>query len=118
MLTLVFTGCKTETSQVTVYVEDKTGEPMADHYVFYADYASIILDAALPSPESLLTDVSDCWEVGKTNKAGSVTFNIPLSVAKLKYSFITYDEGTFEWVQKDVELRRGVNETVVLVVNR
>ena len=118
MLTMVFTGCKTETSQVTVYVEDTLGIPVSGRYVFYADEASIVLDGLFPSPEELITDTEDCWEVAKTNEAGIVQINISLSVSKLKYHFMVYDAGTNKWLEKIVELRRGINDEISFTVNR
>lgn len=118
MFAIVLTGCKTERSKVTVTVEDSLGLPVAQRYVFYADYATLITDAIAPSPEELATGVSDVWEVATTNAAGFVTLDISLSVSKLKYSFMVYDMGTKEWKEKTVELRRGVNEEINFVVNQ
>ena len=83
MFAIVLTGCKTERSKVTVTVEDSLGLPVAQRYVFYADYATLISDAIAPSPEELATGVSDVWEVATTNAAGFVTLDISLSVSKL-----------------------------------
>lgn len=118
MFTLVFTGCKVENSKVTVSVKDTVGEPVNKCPVFYADYASIIWDAVLPSPEQLITNIDDCWEYAETNTQGTVTLNIPLAVSKLKYCFAVYDQGSHEWITKDVELVRGVNEEIEFVVNK
>ena len=118
LMTMFFTGCKTERSTVTVHVEDTAGVPIANRYVFYADWASIIIDAALPSPEELATNVSDCWDVAQTNNYGEVVIPIKLSVAKLKYRFMVYDDGIHDWVAKDVTLRRGVNDEISFVVNK
>lgn len=118
MFAIVLTGCKTERSKVTVTVEDALGLPVAQRYVFYADYATLITDAIAPSPEELATGVSDVWEVATTNAAGFVTLDISLSVSKLKYCFMVYDMGTKDWKEKTVELRRGVNEEINFVVNQ
>lgn len=118
MFAIVLTGCKTERSKVTVTVEDSLGLPVAQRYVFYADYATLITDAIAPSPEELATGVSDVWEVATTNAAGFVTLDISLSVAKLKYCFMVYDMGSKDWKEKTVELRRGVNEEINFVVNQ
>ena len=118
LLTLVFTGCKVETSKVTVSVEDKLGTPLANRYVFYIDYATYILSEAFPSPEELATGVSEDWEVAKTNAYGTVELEIRLGVSKLQYCFVTYDMGTMKWVEKDVELKRGQNADIEFVVNQ
>ena len=112
MLTLVFTGCKTETSTVTVYVEDALELPVARRAVFYADWASIIIDGIAPSPDELITGESDVWEYVTTDAMGVATIKISLSVSKLKYQFMVWDEGTKGWKEKTVELRRGVNEEI------
>lgn len=116
MLTMVFTGCKTETSTITVYVEDDMGLPVAQRPVFYADYASLIIGAVLPSPEELAYDTNDAWEYATTNALGIAKVQISLSVSKLKYKFMVWDEGTRGWKDKTVELRRGINEEIDLKV--
>jgi len=118
LLTLAFTGCKVETSKVTVSVTDKAGAPLADRYVFYADAVSVILDAAMPSPEELITDTSDAWEVASTNAQGVVELSINLGVNKLSYCFMTYDYGKLDWEMQTVELHRGKNADVVLKINK
>ena len=118
LLTMVFTGCKTEISKVTVHVEDTQGAPVANRAVFYADWASLIIGEVLPSPEELVTDINDSWEYAETNAAGNVEIQIPLSVSKLKYQFMVYDLGSFEWKDETVDLRRGQNEEIKLVVNK
>lgn len=116
MLTLVFTGCKTETSTVTVYVEDASQLPVAQRYVFYADYASIIIGELLPSPEELISGGSDVYSYAVTNALGLATIKIPLSVSKLKYQFLVWDNGTNGWKDKTVEIHRGVNEEITFQV--
>lgn len=118
MMAIAFTGCKTETSTVTVAVEDFNGAPVANCPIIYADYATIILDAAIPSPEELILDTEDCWEFAQTNAQGTVKLQISLSVSKLKYRFMAYDSGANKWVGQDIELHRGVNEDIKFVVNR
>ena len=118
LMTLALTGCKTETSKVSIYVEDSLGLPVANRYVFYADYASIVISEVLPSPEALALETEDCWEVASTNAVGVVNLNIPLAVAKLKYRFIVYDAGSNDWVINDVELQRGKNEDITFKVNK
>ncbi len=118
LLTLVFTGCKTEDSKVTVNVHDTLGVPVANRYVLYADYASIITEEILPSPEALLTDIPDYYEYAQTNAAGSVVIPMSLSVSKIKYYFTVFDEGSNKWIDKTVELKRGVNEEINFEVNK
>lgn len=118
VLTVTFTGCKTETSKVTITVEDTAGAPVDKCPIIYADYASIILDLALPSPESLATGIPEGWEYAETNAYGTVVLNIPLSVSKLKYSFNAYDRGTNNWVDTAVVIHRGVNEEITFRVNK
>lgn len=118
LMALAFTGCKVETSEVTISVEDKLGTPLKDRYVFYADVVSVVLDAALPSPEELVTDMSDAWDVAKTNAYGVVTLKIDLGVKELSYYFMTYDYGKMDWEIKTVKLERGKNADIELVVNQ
>lgn len=118
VLAIVLTGCKTKTSEVSVYVESELGVPVQNCPVFYADYASIILSDILPSPEELATDTQDCWEVVMTGSDGIAKIKIDLSVAKMKYEFMVYDAGKFEWKVKDVELQRGKNDEIKFVVTR
>lgn len=118
MLTLVFTGCKIENSNVTVSVEDTEGYPVANRGIFYSDLASIIIGELVPSPEELATGVSDVWEYAVTNRQGTVVIRIPLGVSKMKYEFLVWDEGAQQWITKEVELHRGENEEIRFVVNR
>ena len=119
MLTMVFTGCKVENSKVTVAVEDTTGVPVSGRYVFYADFASIIVGEVLPSPEQLITNIEDYWEYETTNAQGVATITIPLAVSKMTYRFMVYDEGSSDpWKYKDVSIHRGVNEEIKLVVSK
>ena len=118
MLTLVFTGCKIESSKVTVSVKDTVGAPVNNCPVIYADYATIVLDALVPSPEQLITNTEDCWEYASTNAQGTVTVDIILGVSSMKYRFGAYDSGKNDWVWKDVNLKRGVNDEVEIVVNK
>lgn len=116
MLTMVFTGCKTETSTITIYVQDSDELPVAQRSVFYADLASLIVGEILPSPEELAYDTNDAWECATTNALGIAKVQISLSVSKLKYKFMVWDEGKREWKDKTVELRRGINEEIELNV--
>ena len=118
LLTMVFTGCKTETSTVTVNVEDTMGMPVGNRYVFYADIASVIISDIAPSPEELINGMSDCWEYVQTNNYGTVNINIELSVKSLKYYFLVFDLGTNKWQEKTVTLQRGVNDEITFVVNK
>lgn len=119
MLTMVFTGCKVENSKVTVAVEDTNGAPVSGRYVFYADFASIIVGEVLPSPEQLITNIDDYWEYETTNAQGVATITIPLAVSKMTYRFMVYDEGSSDpWKYKDVSIHRGVNEEIKLVVSK
>lgn len=119
MLTMVFTGCKIENSTITVAVEDKAGAPISGQYVFYADYASIVIDAIAPSPDELISGVEDYWEYEKTDAQGVAHITIPMAVSKMKYRFMVYDGGSSSepWVYKDVEVHRGVNDEVKLVIS-
>jgi len=118
VLTVTFTGCKTETSKVSIHVEDYSGNPVDKCPILYADYVSIVLDFTLPSPESLVTDIPEGWEYAETNADGNVVLSIPLSVSKLKYSFNAYDRGTNNWVDTVVVIHRGVNEEITFRVNK
>lgn len=112
MLAMVFTGCKTETAKITVYVEDELGMPVAGSTVLYADYVSLIVDGVLPSPEELVTGMSDCFDEAVTNVYGMANIDITMSVSKLKYYFLVYNPGTQKWMDKTVELHRGQNEEI------
>ena len=118
MVALAFTGCKVETSEVTVTVTDKSGNPLPDRYVFYADVVSVAIEELAPSPEALLSETSDAWKEASTNGQGVVQLKINLSTGKLMYYFITYDFGANNWETKTVELHRGQNADVVLSVNK
>ena len=118
LLTIVFTGCKSEKSSVTIYVEDEMGVPVPNRYIFYADEASYIIDELLPSPDAMITNVNDSWEVAQTNAYGKVTIPISMSVDKMKYYFEVYDAGINKWIEKTPELVRGKDETIKFVVNR
>jgi len=72
----------------------------------------------MPSPQELLTDTSDAWEVASTNAQGVVELSINLGVNKLSYCFMTYDYGKMDWETKTVELHRGKNAEVELSINK
>ena len=118
VLAFAFTSCKLDNATVTVSVTDKEGSPVAFREVFYIDKASRILDVVLPpSPDELIGIDEGSWEYVKTNKSGTVTFKILMGVAKANYYFIVFDEGSKQWVEKEVTLQRGLNEQVDLEVN-
>lgn len=119
MLTMVFTGCKIENSTITVAVEDTAGTPVSGQYVFYADYATIGLNYVFPSPDELISGVEDYWEYKKTDAQGVAKITIPMALSKMTYRFAVYDEGSSSepWVYKDVEVHRGVNDEVKLVIS-
>ncbi len=118
MLTLVFTGCKIENSNVTVSVEDTAGVPVASRGIFYTDLATAVIDVILPSPTEMITGLSDSWDYAETNAQGTVVLPIPLAVSKMKYVFYVWDNGSMSWVTKEVELHRGQNEEIRFVVNK
>ena len=118
LLAVVFTGCKVETSEVTVSVVDTEGNPMANRDILYTDLASVILDATLPSPESLLTGIPEGWEYASTNAQGVVTIKIDMSVSKLTYYFEVFDYGSNKWVEEKLKLKKGEKAEVNFVVNK
>lgn len=118
MLAVVFTSCEVKTSEVTVSVVDTEGNPMNNREVLYTDMASLILDAALPSPESLVTGIPEGWEYATTNAQGIVTLKIDLGVKKLTYYFEVFDYGSNKWVENKLELKKGENAEVEFVVNK
>lgn len=120
VLAIVLTSCKFENTNVTVSVQDTEGAPVANRMVFYTDQASLILDVVLPpTPDELIgVEEGGSWLYVTTNKQGTVTFPIVMGVAKLKYYFIVFDEGSNQWVEKEVTLQRGVNETIEFEVNK
>ena len=120
VMAIAFTGCKVDDATVTVSVQDGAGTPLADRYVFYIDKASYIVGSVLPpTPTELLTGLDESgWEYAETNAQGTVKLKIEMAVAKAKFYFITFDFGTNKWVEKEVELQRGKNADVELVVNK
>jgi len=118
LLTLVFTGCKSEKSNVTVIVEDELGMAIANRHIFYTDEASYIIDELLPSPDAMVTNVNDSWEVAQTNAYGKVTLQISMSVDKMKYYFEVFDTGSNQWKEQTPQLVRGKDATIKFVVNR
>ena len=120
VMAIAFTGCKVDDATVTVSVQDGTGYPLKDRYVFYIDQASYIVGSVLPpTPTELLTGLDESgWEYASTNAQGTVTVKIEMAVAKAKFYFITYDFGTNKWAEKEVELQRGKNADVEFVVNK
>ncbi|MBR3647425.1 MAG: carboxypeptidase regulatory-like domain-containing protein [Paludibacteraceae bacterium] len=120
VLAIVLTSCKFENANVTVSVRDTEGAPVANRQVFYTDQASLILSVALPpSPEELLgIEETSAWEHVETNAQGTVSFQVMMGVAKLKYYFIVFDNGSKQWVQKEVTLQRGQNEQIDFEVNK
>ena len=120
VLAIVLTGCKFENANVTVYVGDKDGYPVAGRYVFYTDKASAILDVVLPaSPEELAgLEYDDVWDYEKTDRLGIAEFKILMGVAKMNYYFVVYDEGKKDWVTKEVTLKRGENEEIEFEVTK
>lgn len=115
-LMFTFQSCKVETSKVTVYVEDQLGMPVANRYVLYTDLASTIIDTAIPDPTDPLG--VDGYSYAQTNTAGYVTINIELAVKSLKYYFYVYDDGSKEWKEQSITLKRGENAELEFVVNR
>ena len=120
VMAVAFTGCKVDNATVSVSVKDTAGTPLADRYVFYIDKASYIAGSVLPpTPTELLTGIDESgWEYASTNAQGTVKLQIQMAVSKASYYFITYDLGTFKWAEKEVELQRGKNDEVELVVNK
>lgn len=120
VMAIAFTSCKIENATVAAHVEDTAGAPVADRYIFYIDKASYIIGAVLPpTPTEMVSGLDESgWEYVVTNKAGNVTFNLPLAVAKANYYFIVFDEGSQNWVEKEVTIHRGQNEEISFVVNR
>lgn len=118
VLAIVFTSCKFESAKVTINVTDKEGAPVAFREVFYTDKVSAILDVVLPpSPDELIGISDGSFQYVKTNKQGTVTFSEILGVSKLNYYFIVFDEGSKQWVDKEVTLYRGQDIEVNLEVN-
>ena len=120
VMAVAFTSCKVDNANVTVSVKDTTGAAVADRYVFYIDQASYIAGSVLPpTPTELLTGLDESgWAVAETNAQGIVKLQIALGVAKAKYYFEVYDLGSNQWKEKVVELVRGQNEQVDIVVNK
>lgn len=120
VLAIALTSCKYDNASVTVNVKDTAGAPVADRMVFYTDQASLIMDAVLPpTPEELLgLEEGSSWSHVETNKQGTVSFQIMMGVAKLKYYFIVFDLGSNQWVEKEVTLQRGLNEQIDFEVNK
>ena len=119
VLAIAFTSCKVDDATVTVSVKDTAGNPVANRAVFYTDQASLILGSVLPpSPTELLLLDDESWEYVETNKQGTVTFKVLLAAAKTEFYFLVYDEGSNQWIEKDVILQRGVNDEIEFEVNK
>jgi len=114
-----FTSCKVETSEVTVNVTDRDGFPIANREVYYTDMASVIVSGLTPDPSTPITG-SDGEELayGKTDAFGTVTFRFDLAVENLDYYFYVFDEGSRQWRDKTVHLRRGKNAEITFEVNQ
>lgn len=120
VIAIAFTSCKIENAKVTLTVQDTAGAPVANRNVFYIDKASYILGAVLPpTPTELITGLDESgWEYVQTNQAGTVTFNVPMAVAHANYYFEVFDEGSNQWVEKEITLVRGQNELIEFTVNK
>ena len=120
VMAIAFTSCKIDNANVTVNVKDTAGEPVANRMVFYIDKASYIVGAVLPAtPTELATGIDESgWEYVETNAAGTVSFKVLLGVSKATYYFDVFDDGSKQWVEKEVTLVRGENEQIDFVVNK
>ena len=119
VLAIACTGCKTDNASVTVTVKDTANNPIKDRAVFYTDKASLIAEAVLPpTPEALIGLEDSNWAYVETNSQGTVTFNVPMSVASLTYYFVVYDLGSKSPIQKEYKLKRGANQEIEFVVNK
>lgn len=119
VLAIACTGCKTDNATVTVTVKDTANNPIKDRAVFYTDKASLIAEAVLPpTPEALIGLDDSSWAYAETNSQGTVTFNVPMTVANLTYYFVVFDLGSNRWVQKEYNLKRGANQDIEFVLNK
>ena len=118
-LAFCFTGCKDiKVADVEISVVDNDNQPVADRVVIYDDAASSIISALIPDPTDPLKSEED-WasEVSYvvTNKQGTVILRDVL--VGLRYYFYTYDEGSKQWLTKDIKIEEGKN-SVAFKVNK
>ena len=119
LLALTLASCEVDTSKVTVTVTDLEGNAIADRNVFYTDLASVIIGIAMPDPDApLKEDNDDHLRYGSTNANGTVTFHYTLAVSSLVYYFFVYDEGSNEWLEQSVKLKKGYNSEITFQVNK
>ena len=120
VMAVALTGCKFDNATVTVTVMDKYEDPVPNRYVLYQDKVSAILDLVGPlTPEEIVEGVEDSnWDYVKTDKYGTVTFQIVMGVSSLNYYFYVYDEGAKKWLSKEVSVKRGGTTEVDFVVNQ
>ncbi|MBR5677570.1 MAG: hypothetical protein IKX20_05480 [Paludibacteraceae bacterium] len=118
-LALGFTSCKIETSEVTVSVTDMDGNPINNREVYYTDMASVIIAGLTPDPNTpVVGPDGEYLEFGRTNAQGTVTFVFYLGVENLDYYFYVLDEGSRQWKDATVHLKRGKNAEVSFKLNK
>lgn len=115
-LMFTFQACSVKTSKVTVSVYDTAHEPVANRYVLYTDLATSIFDIAIPDPTDPLG--VEGYEYAQTNAQGIVTINIDLAVKSLKYYFYVYDEGSKQWKDQTVTVKKGDDIDIEFEVNK
>ena len=113
-----FTGCKEGTAKVIVSVTDLENQPIEGRKVYYTDLASVIIGAVLPDPNAPLEeDNEEHLSYGKTNAQGTVTFEYSL-IGDLIYYFYVYDEGSNQWKDDQVTLKKGYVKEINFKVNK
>ena len=118
-LAFCFTGCKeTKKAEVEISVVDNDGAPVAERVVLYTDEVSVALDVLIPDPTDPLKDEEDWDNEAKyvvTNAQGYVILRD--AIVGIEYAFYTYDEGSRQWLTKNLKIKEGKNE-VKFVVNK
>ena len=114
-----FTGCKDlKLADVQITVMDNDNQPIADRVVIYDDAASAIISALIPDPTDPLKSEED-WAAELsyvvTNKQGTVILRD--LIVDNHYYFYTYDEGSNQWLSKDIKIQEGQN-SVEFKVNK
>ena len=111
ILTLGFTGCKdVKLADVEISVVDNNDLPIANRVVIYDDAASAIISAVIPDPTDPLKSEED-WAAELsyvvTNSQGTVILRDV--IVGNRYYFYTYDDGSKQWLTKDIKIQEGKN---------
>ena len=112
-----FTSCNSGVAKVTVEVKDFDNNPIEGRKVYYTDLASVIIEGVLPDPNAPLEEDNDAHlRYGTTGPQGTVTFEYNIW-GDLLYFFYVYDEGSNQWREQHVTLKKGYVKELSFQVN-